>query len=276
MGQIKIKKIKISNQKLDSRIVLISDIHYYNKNDLNKLNEVLESINTLTPDYICILGDTCDQAKILDEDVLINWLTRLSEITTVIMAYGNHDVALYDSRTSYLNDKLFAKIRKIKNLHLLDNELKQIDNICFIGLKLDYKYYYDFKEDPKEFIKHYNALISKLNKNNYNILLSHSPIALTTKGTMTKLNDYKNIDLILCGHMHGGMMPNILRPIFKTRGLLSPNKKHIFIKNAYGHFKIESTNFIVSSGITKLSKVSKISFLDNLYSPEIVLIEISK
>lgn len=276
MGRIKVKKIKLYNKKISNKIVLISDIHYHNKKDLNKLNKVLEKINSLKPNYICILGDTCDQAKILDEDILIDWLQRLSKISKVIMVYGNHDIALYDTNNFYLNEKLFNKVKKIKNLELLDNNIKEENGICFVGTKLDYDYYYKLKENSKEFIRHYNSFIKKLSSNNYNILLTHSPIALTQEGTIKELNDYKNIDLILCGHMHGGMVPEILRPIFKTRGILGPNKKKLFIKNAYGNFKIENISFMVSSGITKLSNVSRINFLDVLFRPEIVLIDIIK
>lgn len=276
MGQVKVNKFKISNKKISSRMVLISDIHYYNKKDEIKLKIIYETIKNLSPNYICILGDTCDQAKIFDENVLIDWLKQLSEITVVIMVYGNHDIALYDSKTEWLNDKLFNKIKRIKNLYLLDNEVINIEGINFIGLKLDYNYYYDKKEDPKEFIKHYNALVKNLDDKNYNVLLSHSPIALTKNHTLLQLNDYKNIDLILCGHMHGGMMPDLLRPIFKNRGLIGPSKRGIFIRNAYGHFKVNNINFIVSSGVTKLSNVSRMNCLDSLFNPEVILVELDR
>lgn len=274
MGKIKLTKIKVSNSKFNSKVVLISDIHYSKKEDIFKLNKVLEKIQTLKPNYICILGDTLDEAKVLDEDYIINWLVLLSKISKVIMVHGNHDFALYKSHTPYYNEKLFNKISKIKNLVLLNNEMYEENGINFIGLNLGYDYYYVGHENPYEFIKHYNKLVTKLNNKNYNILLSHSPIALTRKEILAKLNDYKKIDLILCGHMHGGLMPDILRPIFKTRGILSPNKQNLFVKYAYGNFKIANINFMISSGITKLSHVSRFSELDKLFRPEIVSINL--
>lgn len=276
MGQIKIKKVKFYSNKINNRIVLISDIHYYSKNDRIKLDNILLNIKTLSPDYICILGDICDQTKILDEDILIAWLQELTKIADVVMVYGNHDITLCDSGCSCLNYKLFNRIKKIKNLYLLDNKILKMKGICFIGLCLDYNYYYIKKEDPQEFIKQYNQLVDHLDLTAYNILLSHSPLALIKKETLPRLKDYLKIDLILCGHMHGGLMPNLLRPIFKTTGLIGPSKCGIFIKNAYGCFKVNNINFVVSSGVTKLSKVTKINFLDKLFSPEIFLIEINK
>lgn len=274
MGKIKLTKIKVNNLKLSSKIMLISDIHYSNKKDIFKLNKVLEKIDSLKPNYICILGDTLDESKVLDEDNLINWLTSLSKISKVIMVHGNHDFALYKTHTTYYNKKLFNKIGKIKNLVLLDNEMYEENGINFIGLNLGYDYYYVGYENSNDFIKHYNKLALKLDNKNYNILLNHSPIALTQKGVLTKLNNYKKIDLILCGHMHGGLIPDILRPIFKTRGILSPNKQKLFIKYAYGNFKIENIKFMVSSGITKLSNVSRFSNFDKLFRPEIVSIDL--
>lgn len=276
MGKIKTQIIKIPNQKIAGKIVLISDIHYYSKKDLNKLNKVLTMIKDINPNYICILGDTCDQARILDEDLLIDWLSKLAQVNKVIMVYGNHDLALYKEHVSYFNEKLFNKIRQIKNLYLLDNKIREDSDICFIGLKLDYAYYYETKEDEYEFVKHYNKVVKKLNSDKYNILLTHSPIALTQDGVIKKLNDYQKLDLILCGHMHGGLMPKCLRSVFKNNGLVSPNKHKLLIKNAYGSFKIGNINFIVSDGVTKLSHVSKMSFFDRLFSPEIVLIELEK
>lgn len=274
MGQIKINKIDVSSKKISSNIVLISDIHYSGKEDLVKLNRVLDKIKAIKTDYICILGDVCDQARVLDEDLLIEWLTDLSKVSKVIMVLGNHDYVLHKKHKSYINKKLIDKIKSIKNLYLLNNEVKVENGICFIGMELDYNYYYKYNESQNNFIRKYNNLITKLDSNKFNILLSHSPIALTKASTIPKLNDYKNIDLILCGHMHGGLMPDFLRPIFKHSGLVSPNTHNLFVKNAYGNFKIENTNFIVSSGITKLSQVSNLSYFDRFFSPEIIVIDI--
>ena len=218
MGRVKVKKIKITNNKINSKIVLISDIHYYSKSDIDKLNLVLSSIKKINPEYICVLGDICDQAKVLDEDVLVNWVKELSLISKVIMVYGNHDVILYSNYSPCFNKKLFNKIKNIPNLYLLDNKIMEENGICFIGIKLDYDYYYKSHENEIIFINHYNKIIKRLDNKKFNILLSHSPIALVKDTTLNMLNDYSSLDLALCGHMHGGITPEVLRPILKTRG----------------------------------------------------------
>jgi len=274
MGKIKLTRINLDSNKIESKIVLISDIHYSRKSDMIKLEKVLDNIQKINPHYICILGDTLDQAKISDENEIVNWLSKLASYSKVIMIHGNHDLAIYDTHCAYYNEQLFNKIGKIQNLVLLNNEMYVENGINFIGLNLGYDYYYEDHENHDSFVAHYNKIIHKLDTNNYNILLSHTPIALTKEENLKRLNDYKNIDLVLCGHMHGGLTPEFLRPILKTRGLLSPNKKNLLIKYAYGNFKILSVNFMVTSGVTKLSSVSNANCFDCLFRPEIVDINI--
>ena len=51
-------KISKTYYKLDSsnnkRIILLSDIHYFNKKILPNLYEILDCIKKLNPDYICM------------------------------------------------------------------------------------------------------------------------------------------------------------------------------------------------------------------------------
>ena len=57
------KNYNIDN-KLNKNIVLISDLHYQDKKDIKILNNVLDNIKKLKPDYICIAGDITDKAFI--------------------------------------------------------------------------------------------------------------------------------------------------------------------------------------------------------------------
>ena len=122
------------------------------------------------------------------------------------------------------------------------------------------KYYKEEKHN--DFYKCLNNL--KINKKYYNVLLCHSPINICDKEILKN----KNIDLILCGHMHGGIVPKCMRKIFKYNGLISPNKK-LFPKYAYGNLEIGNTEIIISSGI----KVIPFRII-NVFLPEVVNIKI--
>ncbi len=250
-----------------AKIVLISDIHYYNKKELPILNKVLNEIKKINPDYICIPGDITDESKVIYEQPLIDWISKLSSISKVIISLGNHEFYIDKSNNVFgLNHKLIDKIKNIKNVYLLDNESIVLNNINFIGVTLPISYYIDEENglDITPYI--YNF---KTNKNNYNVLLCHTPMNIYKEDIIKKLG----VDLILCGHMHGGITPNILRPILKNTGLASPKRKP-FPKNCYGHLKKLDTDIIITSGIVKLSHENEYRLFNRFFSSEIVTITI--
>ena len=83
-----------------------------------------------------------------------------------------------------------------------------------------------------------------------------------------------NLNLVLCGHTHGGITPKIFRPILKNRGLISP-RKSILPKISYGHIKINKTDIIITSGITVVSHINPFRILKNFFASEIVEININ-
>ena len=91
-------------------------------------------------------------------------------------------------------------------------------------------------------LEEFNKYLKKLKtyKKYYNVLLCHSPVNVVNS------NKLKNIDLVLCGHMHGGVVPNFIRKLFKTNGFINPQFK-LFPKNAYGHVKRQNKNIIITS-----------------------------
>ena len=78
--------------------------------------------------------------------------------------------------------------------------------------------------------------LQKINRNEYNILLSHTPFYF---------EDYEKwgADLILAGHVHGG----IIRLPY-VGGLLSPNR-HFFPKYDLGKYNKNNSTMIVTKGL---------------------------
>ena len=244
---------------LDKRITLISDLHFLSDKDLDRLNCILENIEKQSPNYICITGDILDKSKVFNEDTLIDWLKNLSKIAKVIVSLGNHEFYIDKKQKMFgLNETLIKKIANIDNLYLLDNKNIIIDNINFIGLTVPMNLYY-----KKSTINDINELLNKLKTSNkcLNILLCHSPEFVSTESVLKD----RNIDLILCGHMHGGAVPTFLRKIFGYRGIISPSRK-LFPKYAYGKIKINKTSIIITSGTKVLPK----NKFNSIFNPEIV------
>lgn len=258
-------KILNKNYKIDSnqnkKIVLISDIHYKDKKDIKRLNYILDNIKNISPDYICISGDITDRSKINDESDFICWLKKLSSIAKVIISLGNHELYINKRKKIFGKNRSFLKkISNIDHLYFLDNNNIIIDNINFIGITVPVNYYGD--------LNYFNRWIKKTKtfKEKYNVLLCHSPLNICDYNSLKD----KNIDLILCGHMHGGAIPNFFRPMFKGNGLISPDKK-LFPKMVYGHIKINDTDMLITSGI----RVLPFKLLNKLFRPEVVTIDLT-
>lgn len=252
----------ICNDKINinKKILLFSDIHYTGLKDKKKLIRLFNKIKEYDEEYdinfICIPGDTLENVKMKDDYFLVDWLKDLSTIATIIISLGNHDLKIKrkNKKNYFHNDKYWDKIKNIDNLYLLSNEGILIDDLYFYGYTQSYDYYYGERGTESE-----KLMLTEIEKYNVcnpkgivNILLVHSPMLLTNKKISEKLKKY---DLIFSGHMHNGMVPPILDEIIKNnKGIISPRNR--MIPNcARGIIKGDNTTVIISSGITKISKL---------------------
>ena len=163
----------------------------------------------------------------------------------------------------------WLKQLKTDNIIVLDNEIYEENNISFIGYNPDYEYYYTYKENKFEkYNKELEKLISKT-KNKYKILLLHTPMLILKKDNYKNIKNINTISLTLCGHTHGGMIPSFIPGHF---GILSPTRE-IFPKNIRGKIKLNNNTIIISSGIMKLSRKSKITFLNDVYGSNVIEID---
>jgi len=252
----------------NKRIVLISDIHYFNKKIVPHLYKILDEIKKIKPNYICIAGDIVDDKNIKDQEYLVKWFKDLASISKVIIGLGNHDFYYNHEAESSYDKKLFDCIDKVKNVYVLDNRVYSNNGINFIGVTLPNDYY-DNGEFKDDFIYFMNKKYPYLSSG-YNIMLIHSPYNINS---IKDIKCHKNLDLVLSGHMHGGLTFEFLKKVLRGRGLVTP-QKGILKKHCYGKYKIDNTNVIISSGVTKLSKSHKIGILGFLYKSEITVIDI--
>ncbi len=269
MGKIIEKNYDI-RAKLNKKIVVISDIHYYNKKMIKKLNKVLTKVKLLNPDYICIPGDLIDEAKIYDKEILIEWLTNLGKVCKVIISVGNHELFITKKHIPTFNAGLIDQIKNIPNIKYLDNDIYSDCGINFIGLTLPFEYFYKLDENKEYFIDYVNEKFSRID-NKYNILLCHSPVCIADEEVFKKLKFANRLDLVLSGHMHGGITPNFLKKVLKGKGIISPRRR-FFEDNCYGFKKINNTSFVISSGVTVASHMNSFSVLDFLFRGEISVI----
>ena len=276
MNKIKEYYFEVGSNKIaGKRIILLSDIHYYNNKEYLKLDAIYEHILKLKPDYILIAGDLLDEAFVSDLDKLYSWFEQISQSTQVYISIGNHDLLIKEDFETGFDKEFFIRLENIPNVHILDDTNYIDDKFCFYGLTMPAEYFYVKREPKEDLIKHMNNTFLTADASKLNILLCHTPLAITRKEVLKQIKIYKDLDLIVCGHTHGGITPGFLRSLLKGVGIISPLRK-FFFKNAYGKKNIDNTNIIVSSGVTKASHRNRFYKLNAFFASEITIIDIKK
>lgn len=166
---LNVKKLNISGASATHRLVHITDIHY--KGNRAYLEKVVETVNALSPDFICFSGDLVESATYVKEALEI-----LSSIQRPVYGVpGNHD---------YWSNSSFAEIaqycQSTGGAWLLDRDKLTPDGqIQIVGA---------IGEQPQ--LPSQKAL--------KRLLLVHYP------SFVEQVED--SFDLILAGHSHGGQV----------------------------------------------------------------------
>lgn len=273
--RIDYKKYIVENDKnINTKIIHISDIHFAHNYNAKRLEMIKNKIKKIKPNYICITGDTVDIHDVVYDTNypdLKKFINDLSEIGKVIISVGNHEyIKMEENGFGKTENIEWLKQLKKDNIIILDNEIYEEKNISFIGYNPDYEYYYKYKEKrPEKYNKELEKIIEKT-KNKYKILLVHTPSIILRADNYKNIKNIDKISLTLCGHTHGGMIPSFIPGHF---GIISPTRE-LFPKNIRGNIKINNNNIIISSGIMKLSRKSKITFLNDIYGSNIIEINL--
>lgn len=262
------------NSKYNKKIALFSDIHFNIKYNYQLFLDIINNLKNNKPDYICIPGDIIDNNSVLEKEILKNrlyhFIEELSLISKVIISIGNHE-KIYDDYKDSHNVEFFKKLSNINNVYVLDNENKIFEKINFIGFNPSTAYYKD-KENIDILIQDFMKVSNKIVNSKYNILLCHSPIRIMEDKMFANTN-IKDINLILSGHMHNGLVFSIFNKIKGTRGFIDPYHK-LFPPLARGTLKKGNTSIVVTGGIIKLAYSTHLDKFNKIFSTDIDYINI--
>lgn len=236
-----IESPKIPKEFDNFNIVQISDLHNKSFDKDNK--KLIKAIDELNPDIIVITGDLIDGEN-KNFNVALDLIESLTKKYKIYHIIGNHEQKSLIKRYRDLYINYFEELYS-KNIINLENEVVKIEknnshiNLYGLIIPLDYYPYFfsNYKNKnlklDKRFIE--NSL-GKINKNEYNILLAHTPFFFEEYASW-------GADLILAGHVHGG----IIR-IPYMGGLLSPNRE-FFPKYDYGKYNKNKSTMLLSKGL---------------------------
>lgn len=234
----------VNNTKNDAKLkfVVITDLH--NKEYGEKNADLAELVKEQNPDFIAVCGDMVNRGD-PDTTKMKDVLEKLSKIAPTYCCLGNHE---RDNAAKFGTD--FKSETNSTGAVLLDNEyIKFTKNgkSVLIGGMSDYPYYEFYTPDDDVPSRTLWEEFAEKAKNNFTILLHHQPEYIAEDAKKT------DIDLIVCGHTHGGQ---IQLPFIG--GVIAPNQG-LFPKYDKGEFDLDGTKMIVCAGLSNTVFIPRIN-----------------
>lgn len=179
--------IKIKNLKKPYNLVQLSDVHIGGLIDKTFIEELVKKVNKLSPDVIVITGDLVD-TKLKFAKPALNELAKLESKYGTYFIVGNHEY--FHGVKPIIDYVNFLGIKVLENESVYVGEENEGFNLAGVYDVFGHRY--------GDFIPNINKALED-KKNSPTILLAHQPRYVNDIDT-------KDIDLILCGHTHGGQI----------------------------------------------------------------------
>lgn len=232
---IAITNYSVNNTKNDAKLkfVVITDLH--NKEYGEKNADLAELVKEQNPDFIAVCGDMVNRGD-SNTTKMKDVLKKLADIAPTYCCLGNHE---RDNAAEFGTD--FKSEIDSTGAVLLDDEyIKFTKNgkSVLIGGMSDYPYYEFYTPEDDVPSRTLWEEFAEKAKDNFTILLHHQPEYIAEDAKKT------DIDLIVCGHTHGGQ---IQLPFIG--GVIAPNQG-LFPKYDKGEFDLDGTKMIVCAGLS--------------------------
>lgn len=284
MSNIKVNEYVLKDPRFnkDRTVVNMSDIH----SNVVALNNIVKLLEEIKASYIYVPGDTLDSIDNPHNKEIMELLKKVGNISQTFLSVGNHEMCELSYETGKKEEveskdyiDFFIEVAKQTDCIPMISDFSKIDladDLSVSAANVPFSYY-GKKENLEQYKKLLENVKEKMDENKFNVLLLHSPNSLIQNGKIDRSSDViRNMNLILCGHNHGGLMPTFAQDILKGhRGLAGPYAK-LFQPNAYGVYNEEDTSVLVSNGVTKISAPSEAGkingILNKIYTPEIDVI----
>lgn len=250
------KQLVVTNYQVESdrlpeafhntSFVILSDLH---NRCFGKNNErLIKKITGCSPEFILVAGDMIDKRKNCYPGDTYSLLEQLSQKYKIYYAYGNHEQRmdkLLTQNSSEIPEEIASTWVEYK-IALLEHKVTLLDNtgVCIIkggdklritGVSIAEKYFVHGKLKPME-EGYLTSLVGNKPEQDYQIMIAHNP---------AYFHEYVRwgADLIVSGHIHGGM---VRLPLLG--GLVSPQVR-LFPKYSSGIHSENGQKMIVSRGL---------------------------
>ncbi len=246
----------------DTGFVVLADLHNVRFGKHNQ--RLLKRIESCSPEFIIIAGDMIQKRAICYPGDTFSLLEQLAKKHRIYYAYGNHEQTMEQQLSEQAQpDDIGGSWNEFKaalvkcGVSFLDNQsvwLQKGENrLRITGVSIGEQYFGHGKLRPMD-TGYLTSLLGNKPESEYQILIAHNP---------SYFQDYCEwgADLILSGHLHGGM---VRLPFLG--GLVSPQVR-LFPKYSAGFHKRQGHRMAVSRGLGSHSLMPRL-----FNTPEIVQI----
>lgn len=233
-----VRKYVIDTPKIgkDFRFVLLSDLH--NKQYGRNNSKLIQKIKELNPDAVLVAGDMLTAKPLCGYQVPVALFNGLEGKYPVYYGIGNHEYRMKIYSETYGNayEEYKKELQKTGVTVLENNSIDMPEfNICIQGVMIKRSYYKRFVKCKMD-ASYLNREIGKPDSNKMQIFLAHNP-------DYFKEYAEAGADIVLSGHVHGGVMR---LPVLG--GVISP-KCTLFPKYDGGLFQHKDSTMILSRGL---------------------------
>ncbi len=233
-----IRSAKLAGMPGEKKVLFLSDLHNH---IYGKDNEpLLDAIREAEPDLILIGGDMIVSYKHYGCIKTKEFLEKLPQIAPVYYANGNHEQKAKEDPDHYsFNYKTYKEELEETGIHFLENTSVTFQwgdaKVRLTGLEIPSRCYSHFRKVSLYQADIYSR-VGRADPDSYEILMAHNPAYI-------KEYEIWGADLILSGHLHGGVVQ-----IPGFRGAITPDFR-IFPKYSGGLYEEEDAAVVVSRGL---------------------------
>jgi len=173
----------------EMKIVFIADLHLGSTNSEGRLEGIVQGINSLNPDLVCMVGDVFndDYYAIRDPEAASAVFKMIESRYGVFACFGNHD----GGKTM----REMMDFLERSNVRLLNDEYVIIDDRLVLVGRLDSSPIRGFGELKR---KSFTEVKAQMDTNLPVVVMDHNPANIDQYGS--------DVDLILSGHTHRGQL----------------------------------------------------------------------
>ena len=245
----RVSRTVMKNASATGRLVFVSDLH-----GRRDTKAILRAIRILKPDLILSGGDLLTAEEHKSHQEAKKFVRALVKIAPLYAANGNHEKRMqnFSSYTDFIKSQGACYLSQTQRRVPLKTGAIQLS-----AVEIPQTYYRLFERRTIS-AREIEKQIGKADAEDFHVMLMHNP-AHYAAGIAY------GADLILGGHMHGGI---VSLPF--GRGLISPQAR-LFPRNAWGHRKYRGAHVITSRGLG--AHTVRVRLFN---SPEIVVIDLVK